>query len=136
MQRVLIKSIGVAALLLTQTSCGSQQNDQSLVAAPQAAIITQPLYPGDLLDITVAGEDELDGRYVVQEDHTVALPLIGSVDAVGADLPTFKERLRQHLIASLFSNPTVTVTLAAHGPVADGLSPPPLRSTEGSVSGY
>ncbi len=65
------------------------------LSAPAARISDYLLKPGDALQITVAGENELGGLYPVRSDGTVWFQLVGAVPAAGLVVPVFQESLRQ-----------------------------------------
>ena len=61
---------------------------------PPPPISDYLLKPGDALQITVAGENELGGLYPVRSDGTVLFQLVGAVPAAGLVVPVFQESLR------------------------------------------
>jgi polysaccharide export outer membrane protein len=67
------------------------------------------LAPGDTLRITVAGEEELSGGFVVNSDGNVRMAMLGAVPAAGLSPPAFQDRLRQLLAAGYLKNPEVAV---------------------------
>src|SRR5688572_11991891 len=83
------------------------------------------LKPGDALQITVAGENELGGLYPVRSDGTVWFQLVGAVPAAGLVVPVFEESLRQRLAAGYLKSPQVSVMRVAAPP-----PPPALRPSQ------
>ena len=85
------------------------------LSAPQTSPVTQPdvLAPGDGLRITVAGEEELSGGFVVNSDGAVRLALLGAVPAAGLSPVALQEKLRQLLAAGYLKNPQVLVERVA-----------------------
>ena len=67
------------------------------------------LKPGDALRITVAGEEELSGGFVVNSDGSVRVAMLGAVPAAGLSPAGFQARLQQALAAGYLKNPQVTV---------------------------
>jgi polysaccharide export outer membrane protein len=133
MSRVFV-CIGWVAIVLSLSGCLAR-DDFRPVAAAQPVFQGPQLKPGDVLNIAIAGEDELDGQYVVEPDGTVALPLIGSVTANG-DVAAFQAKLRQQLMQGFLKNPAVTVTLAANTSVAAMPQPPGIRQTDSATGSY
>jgi len=85
------------------------------------------LKPGDGLRITVAGEEELSGGFMVNSDGNVRLELLGPVPAAGLSPVAFQDKLRQLLAAGYLKNPQVQVermALVAPAP------PPALRPAD------
>jgi len=82
------------------------------------------LKPGDALQITVAGENELSGVYPVKSDGTVFFQMLGAVPAGGLVVPVFQESLRQRLAAGYLKSPQVRVIQVAAPP------PPSLRPSQ------
>lgn len=91
---------------------------------PAAPISDYLLKPGDALQITVAGENELSGVYPVKSDGTVWFQMVGEVPAAGLVVPVFQESLRQRLAAGYLKSPQVHVIRVAAPP------PPSLRPSQ------
>ena len=77
--------------------------------------------PGDALDITVLGHEDLstvtaapEGKYIVRPDGKLSFPLIGEVDITGMTIAQFTQALEQRLSAYLV-NPQITVNIAKLG---------------------
>jgi len=100
-----------------------------LSQAPQTspAANADVLAPGDGLRITVAGEEELSGGFVVNSDGNVRLELLGAVAAAGLSPVALQEKLRQLLAAGYLKNPQVLVER-----VAMAAPPPDLRPSQAS----
>ncbi len=106
-------------------------------AAPQPGAQTASpadiIAPGDMLRVTVAGEDELSGTFAVAAAGSVRLELLGVVQAGGLTPAGFAERLRQRLLAGYLKDPQVAVARAVpEAPRVAGMVPPPpaLRQSE------
>ncbi|HEU0162698.1 MAG TPA: polysaccharide biosynthesis/export family protein [Rhizomicrobium sp.] len=104
----------VLALLAGLGGCGL------LGGGPQAAATPDVLRPGDALRIMVLGEDELTGTFVVDQDRTVHLPLVGAVPAGGLSLVRFENDLRAVLQQGYLKDPQILVARADPEP------PPPV----------
>jgi polysaccharide export outer membrane protein len=81
-------------------------------AAPSPSVETYRLGPGDALQITVYGEDDLTGSYKVGPDGVIAFPLIGNVHAAGQDLQDLENELVRRLADGYLRAPNVSVDLA------------------------
>ncbi len=71
--------------------------------------MAQVLQPGDTLRITVAGEEELSGGFIVNSDGSVRLQLLGTIPAAGLSPAAFQAKLQQLLAAGYLKNPQVVV---------------------------
>gem|GEM_PF-3505561 len=80
-----------------------------LSAGPDTPPVAQVLQPGDTLRITVAGEDELSGGFIVNSDGSVRLSLLGTIPAAGLSPAAFQAKLQQLLAAGYLKNPQVVV---------------------------
>jgi protein involved in polysaccharide export with SLBB domain len=105
-------------------------------APPTSAIQPGALQPGDMLRITVVGEEELSGVFPVAEDRMVHLELVGAVPAGGLTLPAFEDILRSKLAAGYLKDPQILVArvaappAGATQPTAPSLPAPVLRASQ------
>jgi protein involved in polysaccharide export with SLBB domain len=87
-----------------------------LVVAGAVAAQDAVIRPGDVLSISVLGEDALSKQVPVSEDGMVALPLVGSVKAQGETAASMAQRLTEAL-AKYIKNPQVSVEIAERAPL-------------------
>lgn len=73
------------------------------------------LGPGDQLRVTVFGEPDLTGNYVVGSQGTIAYPLVGDVHAAGLTVPQFSAAL-QTALEAFVRQPNVSVEVANYRP--------------------
>jgi polysaccharide biosynthesis/export protein len=106
----------LAAFLLFTFVGVALANPQTAPAAQAAVRGTQD--PGayqisrqDVLNITVFEQPELNGKYTVDSDGTVAFPLVGRVRAAGTTVRQVEVELRRLLVDGFFKDPHVSVTL-------------------------
>lgn len=66
--------------------------------------------PGDVLSVSVWGEEELQGTALVTPDGSFSFPLVGHVNARGMTAEQVQEIVRQRLLTYL-SEPVVTISL-------------------------
>lgn len=72
--------------------------------------------PGDVLEISVLGEESLSGKVPVRDDGTIALPLIGDVEVAGQHPSAITTLLAQRL-ADYIKDPQVSVQIAERAPL-------------------
>lgn len=71
---------------------------------------------GDQLRVTVYGETDLTGQYVVNSQGQVAFPLVGEISAQGKTLPEFGAALGAALQAGYVRQPNVSVEVMNYRP--------------------
>ena len=67
--------------------------------------------PQDVLTITVFGEQELSGKYTVEQDGTFTFPQIGRVKAGGLTLRALEQEVKKQLADGFLKNPQVAVAI-------------------------
>ena len=103
---------GAARNLSEEKPKGSQHPKTSrVVSAAEVASDTYRLRPGDQLDISVWGQDDLDQKVQVSEDGTFSFPLIGSVNAAGRSLGEVVKEIQERLDRDYIVSPYVTARL-------------------------
>jgi polysaccharide export outer membrane protein len=68
------------------------------------------IQPGDLLEISVWGEENLEKEVVVQPDGKISFPLAGVLSAAGTTIEAVQARVSERL-AQYIPNPVVTVSI-------------------------
>jgi polysaccharide biosynthesis/export protein len=88
-----------------------------LATAPQA-LAQDPyrLQPGDVVEITVIEDPNLNRRVLVGPDGRISLPLAGSVVAAGRTLAQVQSSVQSGLSGNFVRPPTVSASLVALGP--------------------
>ncbi|MEM8633888.1 MAG: polysaccharide biosynthesis/export family protein [Pseudomonadota bacterium] len=76
---------------------------------------TSRLWPGDELSITVLSANELSREVTVATDGRIDFPIIGSLDAAGQDLNSFKRVLEAALATELI-DPSVVIQRTSNAP--------------------
>ncbi len=71
---------------------------------------------GDDVRISVFGQDDLTGRFVVTPQGTVAFPLIGEVQASGLTIPELSGVITERLQAGYVLRPRVSIEMATYRP--------------------
>jgi polysaccharide export outer membrane protein len=87
-----------------------------LLVAPAGAESLQ-IGPGDRLAISVFGQPELGGEFLVGDDGMLVFPLIGEVAVAEAGLGEIQKRLVEQLKDGFLTNPAVTVRIVELRPV-------------------
>lgn len=71
---------------------------------------------GDVLRVTVFGQDDLTNTYSVDKGGHMSLPLVGSVAARGATPKELEGRIASRLKKGFLRNPDVSVEVATYRP--------------------
>ena len=103
----------------------------ALVLAIVAPAIVSPawaqdpyrLQPGDIVEITVIEDPNLNRRVLIGPDGRISLPLAGSLVAAGRTLSEVQSAIQSGLAGNFVRPPTVSASLVA-------LAPPPLPELE------
>ena len=72
--------------------------------------------PGDKIRVTVFGEADLSGEYQVDGSGMVRLPLIGTLQAIGATAPALEQNIAAALEDGYIKNPRVNVEITLYRP--------------------
>lgn len=104
--------LALLVLLLAQ-ACATN------LAPAETAAPAEPykLAPGDELTITVFGEDDISGAYLIDGAGNVTFPLIGMINAAGSSPADFRNRLASSLSEGYLLAPSITVTVANPRPI-------------------
>jgi polysaccharide biosynthesis/export protein len=105
-----------------------------LAAVPQAQAQEQSgdayqLQPGDIIEITVIEDPNLNRRLLIGPDGRISLPLAGSIVAAGRSLGQIQSAVQAGLAGNFVRPPTVTAALVA-------LAPPGLSELEEEIELY
>lgn len=74
------------------------------------------LAPGDTLQISVYGEEELGGEYKLDSDGALSFPLIGAVKAGGLNADQLEEKIALELARGYLVDPSVTAQIKDQRP--------------------
>ncbi len=75
------------------------------------------LQPGDRVRLTVWGQDQMTGEYLVERDGNIAVPLAGRVEVANLTPPEAEKAVRDRLRNGLVVNPQVTVDVVQFRPI-------------------
>lgn len=114
-------AIGMTALLAA--GCASSRSDEVSYnpdgfGAPDTPALETiaadyRIAPLDKLSISVFQVEQLSGEYQVDLTGRIAMPLVGSIDAVNLTTDEFQARLKERLSEQYLKNPDVTVGILA-----------------------
>lgn len=85
-------------------------------ASPAPGTASYRLGPGDKLKISVYGQTEINGEYLVDGTGNIAMPLIGLVRAAGLTVGEFRQDVTAKLSNGFFVNPSVSVEVENYRP--------------------
>lgn len=73
---------------------------------------------GDVLKVTIYGEEGLTGAYTVNPAGDVSMPLIGTVKAAGLTMPELEHEITRRYVAGKFlQDPKITVDTVSYKPI-------------------
>ncbi len=104
-----------ASLLATLASCAPGRNLASLPPATDANFL---LGPGDQVRVITFGEQTLTGEFRISDGGTIAIPLLGPVQANGLSTRQLEVKIATELKSkNLFRDPSVSVEVIAYRPI-------------------
>lgn len=117
------RTIFMTALFVTAL-CGLCAAILSACAVPAAAPIDAPekvdlaraaiLEPGDKVKLTVFGEDDINGEYLLDQRGVITLPMLGEVKAAGQTQIQLQNHVSEEYVKRGFlSRPQVSVDVAS-----------------------
>ncbi len=102
--------LALAALALAGCAGGSSTLPAGFTSAQSSDLgNAYKLVIGDKLKLVVFGEDQLSGEIEVGGNGTVALPLVGEVEAAGLTIAELTGSIRARLSDGYLKNPRVTL---------------------------
>jgi polysaccharide export outer membrane protein len=126
-----VRSITWLALtLLLGSPLWAQQPQPSSQAANAAP---QRLRPGDVLRVTVWGQEAYSGEYQIDERGILEYPGLGALDARDLSVADLRERIR-HALESMFNSPFVTVRPLFRMAVLGHVQRPSLYTVDPTLS--
>lgn len=83
--------------VLAATILGGCSRKVSITEVPPPATDHTTLGPGDVLTVSVYGEEALSGDHRVAQDGTISFPLIGRVEVTGLEPTEIADRIQREL---------------------------------------
>ncbi len=103
-------------------------------ATPDAsAPASTVLQPGDVLGIEIWREPDLSGQFLVNEDGTVTLPMLGDRRVIGIAVPALRDELISAYRDQL-RNPSISITPLRRVYVLGEVNRPGLHAVDPTVS--
>jgi len=102
----------ISLVALGLAGCASNKVTTIEVESPGAYMLDT----GDVLRVTVYGDETLTNSYAVTDKGTISLPLAGQVAVRGQSLVTVERMIREVLANGYMINPQVSVEVAAYRP--------------------
>jgi len=112
-RRAILKGLLAASAAVAASGCATAGGADNALAEPED--LEYRLGPGDQLRVTVFNEPDLTGLYLVNDQGSIAYPLVGSVQAMGMTLPEFSQHLQNTLLAFV-RQPNVSVEVSNYRP--------------------
>lgn len=69
---------------------------------------------GDVLSVSIFGYADISGEHAVREDGSIALHLLGRIEAAGRTVPEVEEEIAQRARDAFQSEPSVVVSITAY----------------------
>ena len=109
----------IITLFLGVLGTGSVADAQPVGVSPAAPVAEPPqddyvINVQDSVNVTVWENADLTGKFIVQPDGAITLPLVGRVKAAGLSLRGFEMQLTRALADGFLIEPRVAVTLDSH----------------------
>ena len=117
-----MKAVGLAVSIAVLLVCGGCQNPPAVASVPESvASIDQAtgiplLQTGEKIKVTVFGENNLSGDYVIDPGGFVSLPLAGTIKASGKTKLVLERELAKKFRGEFLRDPKVTVEVVEFRP--------------------
>jgi protein involved in polysaccharide export with SLBB domain len=116
------KFFGWGAILAIGLQLGGCLNDYGPVTTDSVPIapysVASHLETGDQLKIIVFGEDALSGIYEISPAGSIAMPLVGSIQAAGRTRSELEHALtRAYASGKFIQEPKITVSVVSYRPI-------------------
>ncbi len=110
-----VRILAGLVLCLLSAACAP---GHALPDLPVTAPTAYRLGPGDVVRLITFGEENLTGEFRISDSGTIALPLVGQLQAAGLSPEELGARVGQVLIkANLLRSPSVSVEIIAYRPI-------------------
>ena len=102
-----LRILAVFCSLLAAISPAVAQDSENTSANASDTYLMQP---GDVLEVSVWGEDYLEREVAIQPDGMISFPLVGVLPAAGGDVRQLQEKVAERL-SQYIPDPVVTVSI-------------------------
>src|SRR5215211_7937161 len=108
----------IATLLVTTLLAAACTQGGNLPPLPQATQSAYRLGPEDQVRVTVFNDPRLTGEFRVSDAGTIALPLVGTIQAAGRTTAEVERAVEQEMRSkNLFRDPSAAVQVVSYRPV-------------------
>lgn len=101
----------VALIVLALSGCA-----QNRVAPYKTDVPAYTLDTGDVVRVTVYGDETLSTTYTVTDKGTISFPLIGQVEVRGKPITTVEQSITQRLAKGYMIDPKVSLEITTYRP--------------------
>lgn len=102
--------------IFSMAACASTGEVRQIADLPAQSVTEYVLGAQDQLRVTVFGEPELSGEFVIASNGKVSLPLIGEVSAAGLTITQFQGTTEQLLRDGYLVDPNVSAEVLNYRP--------------------
>ncbi len=111
-----LRALAIGGLALVLAACGSDGREAPPLPQQTASVEGYQLGPGDALRVTVFGQEQLSGDFVVDGSGNVAMPLIGEVKAADSSVRGLEQSIARKLSDGYVRDPRVSVEVRTFRP--------------------
>jgi polysaccharide export outer membrane protein len=105
----MIAALAILALLQTPPAPAAPEPQAAQPAVAPATVGDYEVGPGDVLEVTVYGNDDVSRIPVVQTNGSISMPLIGEVQVAGLTVAEVQRKITNLLAKDYLVNPQVEV---------------------------
>lgn len=116
LKKVVLAVVSIGALVLAACSTGPEMGDPEELTQAGMGMAGYKLGSGDEIKVTVYGEPELSGPFVVDGQGSISMSLIGQVEVVNLSLTEMSRVLETKLKDGWLKDPKVTAELVKGRP--------------------
>ncbi|MGB5346612.1 MAG: polysaccharide biosynthesis/export family protein [Woeseia sp.] len=109
--------LGVAMLLALVACSATPPAGGISSGSTTAPTVDYAIAPGDVVEITVFGQNDLSGQFTVDSEGSISMPLINQIAAAGLSTRELELRLIEKLQPDFLRNPDVSVKLLTYRPI-------------------
>ncbi|GGN53019.1 polysaccharide export protein [Novosphingobium indicum] len=109
---MLFRTIGLVGCALLM-GCASTAS----MTLPSASIVEYRLSRGDRLKLDVFREDTISGEYVISDQGTIGLPMVGDVQAAGKTLAQLRTELAATLRKEYVRDARINLDVVSYRPI-------------------
>jgi protein involved in polysaccharide export with SLBB domain len=116
LKKAVLAIVSIGAIVLAACSTGPEMGDPQELTQTGMGLAGYKLGSGDEIKVTVYGEPELSGPFVVDGQGSISMSLIGQVEVVNLSLTEMSRVLETKLKEGWLKEPKVTAELVKGRP--------------------